>query len=244
VLLFNNLNARCSFIFLAGFFLIICLFFIKIAPSKKPLSDCENEQPKKRQGFIAAVKYPVVILSAILLFFYAGSVLGFLTWPTTYFVSYNIKIFISSAALSSYYLFSILGLVITNFLIKKFKEINILVTGYIIGTVSLSLFSFIPLIYAKIFFLMIQGLAFACVFPLVKSIPIDENPEASGTIIGFLHAAQGIGVMIFQPILGIFAENYGGKSIIFVILTGQLIGMTITITLFILKRNKMEFKKF
>ena len=75
-------------------------------------------------------------------------------------------------------MFSIIGLSITNFLIRRFKEINILIIGYSVGAISIILVTFIPLIYLKLVFLMIQGLSLSCVFPLAKSIPVDENPEA------------------------------------------------------------------
>jgi MFS family permease len=85
---------------------------------------------------------------------------------------------------------------------------------------------------------MIQGLALSCVFPLVKSIPIEENPEASGTIIGFLLTIQGAGIMIFQLIIGIIAENLGVGSIIYIIMGSLIIGLVLTLILYVLLKKK------
>jgi fucose permease len=238
ILLFFDLNPRYSFIFVAGLFLVISLLFLKIAPSKKIRSDCPEGGEGQKQSFFASIKSPSIIIAAIVLFFYAGAVFGFSIWLTTYFYSFDIQIFIGSALLSAYYLFSIIGLFATNLLMKKFKEIDILTTGYLIGSISILVIAFVPVIYVKLVFLMIQGFALACVFPLVKTIPIDENPGASGTIVGFLNTIQGIGIMAFQPIFGFVAENIGGGATIFVILSGQLIGFLLTAFLFIIKKRK------
>jgi MFS family permease len=241
MLLFFNIKPMLLFIFVAAFFLIAVLFFFKMAPSKDSLTSIEAKAPKKKQSFFQEIKFPVIILSSVILFFYAGAVFGLSTWLTTYFISFNIKVFVGSAVLSGYWVFSIIGLLITNFLVRRFKEINILVAGYLVGVISITLVTFMPLIYVKIAFLMIQGLALSCVFPLVKSIPIEENPDASGTIIGFLLTIQGAGIMVFQLIIGIIAENLGVGSIIFIIMSSLAIGLVLTIVLFaVLKRKKLS----
>ena len=241
VLLFFNIKPMFLFIFIAAFFLIAALFFFKMAPSKDSQTSIEAITLKKKQSFFQEIKFPVIILSSIILFFYAGAVFGLSTWLTTYFISFNIKLFVGSAVLSGYWIFSIIGLLITNFLIKRFKEVHILVIGYLIGAVSIALVTFIPLIYIKIVFLMIQGLALSCVFPLIKSIPIEENPDASGTIIGFLLTIQGAGIMVSQLIIGIIAENLGVGSIIYIITGSLFIGLVLTIILFVvLKRKKIS----
>jgi fucose permease len=241
ILLFSNIKPRLLFVFIAALFLITALFFLKMAPSKNSQISIETKTPKKRQGFLQIIRFPVIILSSVILFFYAGAIFGLSTWLTTYFISFNVEVFIGSAVLSGYWMFSIIGLLITNFLIRRFKEVNILIIGYLVGAISIILVTFVPQIYIKIVFLMIQGLALSCVFPLVKSIPIDENPDASGTIVGFLLTIQGAGIMIFQLIIGVVAENLGVESIISIIMSSLLIGLILTIALFVvLKRKKLS----
>ena len=115
--------------------------------------------------------------------------------------------FLGSGILSAYWLFNITGLLITNRLIKKFKEINVLAAGYILGTASLVIVAFIPFLYLKIAFLMVSGIGLSCIFPLAKTIPAGENPTASGTVMGFLHLLQGAGIMFFQPVIGAVVEH-------------------------------------
>jgi MFS family permease len=238
-LLYFGINPRVLFTFTAGLFLILGLLFFKIAPAKSALTDKkEKVQAEQSQGFFQSIRYPVIIISGIILFFYAGSLLGLSIWLTTYFASYNIKLFLGSGILSAYWLFTIVGLLITNRLIKKFKEINVLAAGYILGTASLVMIALIPSLYVKIIFLMVAGIGLSCVFPLAKTIPVGENPSASGTVIGFLHLLQGAGIMLFQPVIGEVVEHMGGGSVLFVIMCGQLIGLALTIALFIIIKRK------
>ena len=68
------------------------------------------------------------------------------------------------------------------------------------GTICLTVVSFVPVIYIKVIFLVLQALFLSSIFPLAKSIPVEEAPASAGTIIGLVLTVQGTGMMIFQPI--------------------------------------------
>ena len=70
---------------------------------------------------------------------------------------------------------------------------------------------------------------------MLKSIPVEEKPELFGTILGLVLTSSGMGIMVFQPILGYIAEHKGGGSIIYVLLVSMSIGFVFASILYILK---------
>ena len=249
--LFLNIRSRNIFLLISFLFAVLAVLFFIIAPGKSSLHTYgrsnSNEIKTKNQNkneagstrLILLIKNPVIMTSAILLFFYAGSIFGLSAWLTTYFSAFDVQVKYGSAILSIYWLFSIIGLIITNKLLKKFSEIKILTLGYIIGVFCLLIVSLTPIIYIKIIFLALQALFLSSIFPLAKSIPVEEAPAAAGTIIGLILAIQGFGMMIFQPILGYIAEHIGKNYTIYAVLIGLVLGLTCNIILFsLLKKRK------
>ena len=249
--LFLNIRSRNIFLLISFLFAVLAVLFFIIAPGKSSLHTYgrsnSNEIKTKNQNkneagstrLILLIKNPVIMTSAILLFFYAGSIFGLSAWLTTYFSAFGVQVKYGSAILSIYWLFSIIGLLITNKLLKKFSEIKILTLGYIIGVFCLLIVSLTPIIYIKIIFLALQALFLSSIFPLAKSIPVEEAPTAAGTIIGLILAIQGSGMMIFQPILGYIAEHIGKNYTIYAVLIGLVLGLTCNIILFsLLKKRK------
>ena len=247
--LFLNIRSRNIFLLISFLFAVLAVLFFIIAPGKSSLNTYDrsnsNETKTKNQNeagsvrLILLIKNPVIMTSAILLFFYAGSIFGLSAWLTTYFSAFDVQVKYGSAILSIYWLFSIIGLIITNKLLKKFSEIKILTLGYIIGVFCLLIVSLTPIIYIKIIFLALQALFLSSIFPLAKSIPVEEAPAAAGAIIGLILAIQGSGMMIFQPILGYIAEHIGKNYTIYAVLIGLVLGLTCNIILFsLLKKRK------
>ncbi len=233
-------NPRLNFLFIGLMFFVLAILFFKLAPGST-----QHKKESGKESFISAINYPIVIVSAIILFFYAGSIFGLSTWLTTYFLTFDVQVFMGSVILSLYWIFSIIGLVITTKLLKTTNEITILTIGFILGVASMAVVLLCPVVIIKVVFLLIQAAALSGVFPLVKSIPVSENPKASGTIVGFVLTVQGSGVMVFQPILGVVAENFGGNFIAYVILAGLFIGMLLTfLLLYLLNRKYSSTLKF
>jgi fucose permease len=252
--LFLNIRSRNIFLLISFLFAVLAVLFLIIAPGRDSLCAYDrsnsNERKIKNQNkikneassvrLILLIKNPVIMTSAILLFFYAGSIFGLSAWLTTYFSAFDVQVKYGSAILSIYWLFSIIGLLITNKLLKKFSEIKILTLGYIIGVFCLLIVSLVPIIYIKIIFLALQALFLSSIFPLAKSIPVEEAPMAAGTIIGLILVIQGSGMMIFQPILGYIAEHIGKNYTIYAVLIGLILGLICNIILFLLLKKKKK----
>ncbi len=235
--LFTKINPRLTFIPISIFFIILAVLFYRVAPVKKHDAPASLVK-KKNESFFTIIKNPIIITSSLVLFFYAGSIFGLSAWLTTYFTAFGIEVSWGSIILSSYWIFSILGLYMTKWLLKKTNEITIILVGFIIGVICISIVTISRSLSVKLVFLMLQALFLAGIFPLAKSIPVSENPGSAGTIIGFILLIQGIGMMIFQPVLGFFAENIGRDYTIYVILAGLVLALIFTSLLFFFLNKK------
>lgn len=146
--------------------------------------------------------------------------------------------------LSFFWGFSALGVFIISKLIRKNSDINLLLLCCIIAVISTILYGFIPVLYLKILFLLLQAIFYAAFFPLILSITVHENPQYSGAIIGFTISVGMIGSIIFQPLIGYLTQYVGKFSIIYVIVAAAIIEMVFTFVLFRLssKKYKIRFK--
>ena len=240
VLFFDFLPGHLFFITAFTYIASIIIFY-RICPKKRiqedRLSSGGDKSLSRRKG-LSSLKDPVVIMGSLLLFFYMGSLMGLSSWMTTYFLGFGIRVAYSSAILSLYWFFSIIGMIIAIRIVSKFREITILFYGCLAGTICLSIFSFIPNIYVKISILAIQAIFFSGIFPLTTSISAQRNQENSGTILGFIIAFAFAGSIVFQPIYGYAAEYFGKNYIAFIALGGALIGLIFTFILFrIIQKN-------
>jgi len=244
VVLFFDFMPRYLFFIYAVAYAIFIVVFYRICPKRK-IQD--NGLPNfNRSSFISdkrqflVLKDPVVIMGSFVLFFYMGALMGLSSWMTTYLLSFGIKVAYGSAILSFYWLFSIIGMMITAKIISRVKEINILISGCLTGTICLTLFCFVPNIFFKILILPLQAIFLAAIFPLTTSISAKRDKENSGTILGFTIAFAFAGSIVFQPVYGYIAEYLGKKYIAHLALGGSIIGLIFTIILFRIMHKELS----
>ncbi len=244
--LFLDIDTKFVFLFLSLAFAISLMIFYRYCPSGKTESDGPVQNTAiKKTGSLAAIsilKKPVVLLCSLLLLLYLGGAMGFSSWLTTYFLAFEVPVAMSSIYLSVYWFFSVIGLLIITQLIKRVKEINIVIWGCFIGALCLIIFSLAPNIYLKLLFLSLQSISASGIFPLTVSIAVQEKPKDGGTILGFVIAAAFSGTIIFQPIFGYVAEYKGEEATIFVALAGVALGLIAVIILFKILKKKEIFQ--
>ncbi len=243
-ILYFGFLPKYVFLIFAFIYLVFIAIFYKICPKRKTDS---NDSPLNEdilyphKSSLRVLKDPAVIMISLILFFFMGSVMGLSTWMTTYFLSLGIKVAYSSIILSLYWLFSIIGMIITTRFITKYKEINILFYSCIAGIICLTVFSFTPFIYVKIAALSLQAIFFAAIFPLGNAIAADRDSKNSGTILGFTIAFAFAGSIVFQPLYGYITEYFGKEYIVFVTLAGAFVGFVFVSILFkILKKEHIR----
>ena len=245
VLFFDFLISYLFFIMAFTYTLSIIIFY-RIYPKKinqeDKLPSGKDVTLSHRKGFYS-LKDPVVIMGSLVLFFYMGSLTGLSSWMTTYFLSFGVRVAYSSAVLSMYWLFSIIGMLIVKRIISKIKEIAILAIGCLGCTLCLAIFSFIPNVYGKVVILPFMAIFFSVIFPLTSSITVQRNQKNSGTILGFTIGFAFAGSIVLQPVYGYVAEHFGKSYIAFIAFGGTLIGLVFTVIFFRIIKNRDDFKK-
>ncbi len=243
-ILYFEFLPRYLFLILAFIYVVFIVVFYKICPKKKILDNNSSQNkniPGSHENSLRILKDPAVIMGSLILFFFIGSVMGLSTWMTTYFLSLGIKVAYGSAILSAYWLFSIIGMLITTGIVAKYKEINILFYSCLTGIICLAVFSFTAFIYVKIAALALQAISFSAIFPLTTAISANRDPKNSGTILGFTIAFAFAGSIVFQPLYGYITEYFGKEYIAYIALAGALIGFVFVSILFrILKREHIR----
>jgi MFS family permease len=160
------------------------------------------------------------------------------SWLTTYFLFFNISVYQGSLVLSFYWVFMVSGLFLTQKMIKKTNEITIILYGSILGAISILIFGLVDFVPIKLIFLAMNGFFISGISPMTMSISISQNPNRAGSITGFIIAFYLFGEILFQPLLGFFAEHLGKNSIIYIIIAGFIITMILSFLLFMTLRVK------
>jgi len=261
LLLYLNLYPRYIFVFLLFLFILLFSIFYTgykdktshglttdhsqsksdvainadISSNTKPFSAGNPDKNKKVKLHkkISSFFTPVVIVANISLTLFGGVMLGTSSWLTTYFISFNIPVSLSSLFVAVYWFSTFIGLQILTKIIGRIKEEKILFYGGIVCAVSLICFSFINIIYVKILFLMLIGISIAGVYPLCGAITVNANPKSAGTSSGITIAMGLLGGLIVSPVMGFVAQYLGKKYIPFVLMVLAVLG---TITSAILLR--------
>ena len=244
-MLFLKLDTKYAFIFFAVLFLMVIIFFWKLCPRLyvRRVNEAESFQyahgsGKKENITFKIFKNPVILFSCISLFLYIGILTGLSAWLTTYFTFLNIPVSFGSVLLSFFWVFSALGVFFAGKLITRSNEISLLVVGSIIGAGSAILYTFLPVVFLKIVFLMLLAFCYASFFPLLIALAVHENPGASGSILGTIISAAITGTIIFQPLIGYMAQYFGKVTINYVIFVAALIEIPVVIVLFKLLNKK------
>ena len=244
-MLFLKIDTKYAFIFFAVLFLAVIIFFWKLCPQlfvkkieETESFECVQDSVKKEKKTLYILKNPIILFTCISLFLYIGILSGLSVWLTTYFTFLNIPVSFGSVLLSFFWVFSALGVFFAGKLITRSNEISLLVVGSIVGAASTVLYTFLPLVYLKIVFLMLLAFCYASFFPLLIALAVHENPGASGSILGTIISAAITGTIIFQPLIGYMAQYFGKATINYVIFIAAVIEIPVVIVLFKLLNKK------
>lgn len=244
-MLFLKLDTKYAFIFFAVIFLVMIIFFWKLGPHLFVRRTDENDSIQHTQYFgkkenttFKILKNPIILFSCIALFLYVGMLTGLSTWLTTYFTFLNIPVSFGSVLLSFYWASSAIGVFLTGKFISRSNEISLLVIGSIVGAACVVLYTFLPVAYLKIAFLMLLAFCYASFFPLLTALAVHENPDASGSILGIIISASIVGTVVFQPLIGYMVQYFGKATINYTIFIAALIEIPVMIVLFKLLNKK------
>ncbi|MCL4417687.1 MAG: MFS transporter, partial [Actinobacteria bacterium] len=234
-----------AFIFFAVLFLIVIIFFWKLSPNLYVGRPYEAESLKNKQGSIKKgnntsyiFRNPIVMFACISMFLYIGILSGLSAWLTTYLTFLDIPVSLGSALLSFFWIFSAIGVFLAGKLIKRSNEISLIAIGSIAGAASIIFYTFLPILYLKIAFLMLIAFFYASFFPLLTALAVHEDPDTSGSILGTILSAAIMGTIVFQPLIGYMAQYFSKSAINYVLFTAAIIEIPIVMVLFRLLNKK------
>ena len=162
-------------------------------------------RPKEAVGFslfasVRAVRYPMVIAYAALLFCESGNESAIGSWTSTYTGS--------NAVLAVYWGGLMTGRVFAAKIVTRISKDRLLLLsgiGSAIGTVILVLGSAMA-------GAAIVGLSFASIYPTTLAMAADRYQRLAGTIFGLLFALGLIGGMLFPWAVGHLSGHYGLRA--------------------------------
>ena len=245
--LFFDIKPKFIFLFLSLAYAIVFIVFYRVCPSRNIKDEVTIKETihssSINKNIFSLLKNPKVILCSLITFFFAGAMVGFSTWFTTYFLAFDLNVSLSSLLLSLHWVFATLGLFSMRILIKRIRETKLLIWGYIIGIIGLFIFSLCPIFYIKIATLIILSISFSGVYPLINTISAQIDFKNTGSILGFVFAFTFAGSIVFQPIMGYVAEYFGENFIIFVVLGGIILRFVFLIYLLRLLKKEIVLLK-
>ncbi len=220
-----------------AFFLFSALFFLLLILFKNVKNHSQEEEvcPLGKKSFLSN---QVIILCSVVLFFMTGSIIGISTWLTTYFTVFDVPVAFGSLILSGFWLFSLIGLVIINKIIKRSNEITILFVGSFLAIIAIIALFLVGSVAIKIIIVGLLALFLSGSFSLAISISAYETKKQMGSAIGFNIAFALSGSILFQPLLGFFAEYLGEDSVIYLLAAGLFSGFICIIILFRILHKK------
>lgn len=239
--LFLDISPRVTFLLFAGIFLILFFVYLSSFPISADIDEGFRRSLKiafftpqcsKQQQKITEVFNIIIVITGFVLLLYASVLISLSIWLTTYLESFEIQISYGSVIVSAFWFFAIVGLFLTNMLLRRSQDYKVLFLTCIIGTLSLGLFTFLTNAYLKISFLILVAVFLAGIYALCLSISIKQNPKASGTISGFCIAMGVSGSIILQPFIGYIAEYKGREYVAYIILGVALLGLILVSILY------------
>jgi len=206
----------------------------------KSLSDKNIGRPQKVKLHkkIARFFTPTVIFANLSLTLFGGVMVGTSAWLTTYFTTFDIAVSLSSIFVAVFWFATFLGLQIMSKIIDKIREEKILFYGGVISSASLICFSFINIIYIKVFFLILVGMSLSGIYPLCGAIAIRANPKSAGTSSGITIAMGLAGGLIVSPIMGFVAQYLSKSYVPYVLVILAVIGTILSAVLLKINPDK------
>jgi len=245
-LLFFDISYRYAFFFFAAEIAVLAfLLFLNLKKININKIIMENQNvPGTEESSGAPVKKEklnvIIILSCLVMFFSMASLSGMSSWFTTYLSAFNISVAYGSIGLSAMWGVCVLSLIGFLKIFKKTNEITLLLFGGVLGVIFLSAAALSTNIIIKLIFLLLHAGCYSCFFSMLNSIAIYEVHKSKGAVLGLIITCAFSGSVIFQPVLGYFAQYLGSGSVIYVLITGYFISLIFLLILFYFLKKKYK----
>lgn len=172
---------------------------------------------REAQGFslreaVEVVRYPGIMLFALLLFFQAGNEAAIGGWTSSYAGARGAGVRTATWLLSVYWAMLMAGRVLSARLLRSVRKPRLVLlsgAGALAGCLILLLAPSIPVLAAGV---VLTGLSFAGIFPTTLAIVGDRYQRFAGTLFGVLFSAALVGGMTFPWAIGHLSQDFGMRS--------------------------------
>ncbi len=169
---------------------------------------------REAHGFSAAqvaqvVRYPGILLLALLLFCQSGNEAAIGGWASTYAGTVGADARRATWVLTGYWAALMAGRLLAARLLRRFGNTQLVLAsgaGSVAGCAALLLAHSVAGMAAGVALL---GLSFAAIYPTTLAIAGDRYPRFSGTVFGLLFSTGIVGGMTFPWVIGHLGESFG-----------------------------------
>ncbi len=244
-LLYLNLDWKYLFLFVAITDIPLLFFLGRLNLEKSICKETRGIEKIKNIVFInrKILKNAIIISCGIIMFLYSGLSNGFSSWFTTYYMTLNIPVKMSSIFLGSYQISIICGMFLKRTLLNRINIGKILFTCSILSFIFLVSSVFIPNLILKTLSICLFGISFGGINSLMVSISISVSYEYSSYISSLIQGFSWSGVILFQYLTGFFSEYFTLSSTIYInSIAVFLLLVSVNLLIYIKKLKKVDYK--
>ena len=190
-----NLSWRLTYYIIIFLIIINIILYVIFLGKKAENITTQNEAKLPlKEIFKDKNKNIIFIMILIAICFYCCSETIVATWVPTFFrLAKNISVQSASIILNLFWLFIIIGRIISMILAGKIKAINIMIAISIIAITAMSISIFLYNKYLIFVLISIAGLGYSAIFPLLYSTGGTLYMKGKGILATFLFMATNIG---------------------------------------------------
>ncbi|MDK2946269.1 MFS transporter [Geotoga petraea] len=195
----QNLNFRSIYLIYLFLFILLLIYL----NTSKMMTNIKYEAIKFLEA-LNIIKKRLIIFSLLIFLFYSGTEISVITWAGNLFVEmFDYTKEFSSLMISYFWITFTAGRFLTDWLNRKFTELNTIIFSSVLFFISLGLI----LIFKLPYFFIIVGLAFGPVFPSIQKYANQKLPSREvGMFNGLSFASTGLGAMIISTSMGVIAD--------------------------------------
>lgn len=195
----QNLNFRSIYLIYLFLFLLLLIYL----NTSKMMVNIKYDAIKFLEA-LNIIKKRLIIFSLLIFLFYSGTEISVITWAGNLFVEmFDYTKEFSSLMISYFWITFTAGRFLTDWMNRKFTELNTIIFSSVLFFISLSLI----LIFKLPYFFIIVGLAFGPIFPSIQKYANQKLPSREvGMFNGLSFASTGLGAMIISTSMGVIAD--------------------------------------
>lgn len=195
----KNLNFRLIYLIYLFLFTILLIYL----NTSKMMVNIKYDAIKFLEA-LNIIRKRVIIFSLLIFLFYSGTEISVITWAGNLFIEmFNYTKEFSSLMISYFWITFTVGRFLTDWMNRKFTELNTIIFSSVLFFISLSLI----LIFKLPYFFIIVGFAFGPVFPSMQKYANQKLPSREvGMFNGLSFASTGLGTMIISTSMGVIAD--------------------------------------